>query len=72
MPARGLIAARRSAMTVSVLRPRKSNFTRPTVSVLRVELAGGQVRLLVVIERHQFGGGRSPMTMPAAWVPALR
>ena len=39
---------------------------------LHVELGDRQRRARVAVERHQLVSGRSPMTMPAAWVEAWR
>ena len=69
--ARTRSTARRS--TVSVFRPRKSNFTSPACSThFMLNWVTGIADLRVAVERHELLSGRSPMTTPAAWVEAWR
>jgi hypothetical protein len=59
--------------TVSVLRPRKSNFTRPACSThFMLNWVTGMSERGSRYIGTSCDSGRSPMTMPAAWVEAWR
>jgi hypothetical protein len=68
--------ARRSIafwITVRVLSPRKSNFTRPAASThFMLNWVAGMSDRGSRYNGTSSSNGRSPITTPAAWVDALR
>ena len=59
--------------TVSVFRPRKSNFTRPAASTsFQLNWVTGEFDFGSRVSGTSSTSGRSPMTMPAACVEAWR
>ena len=72
MPRRRISSTARSS-TVSVFRPRKSNFTSPACSTyFMLNWVTGMSERGSRYIGTSSDSGRSPMTMPAAWVEAWR
>ena len=72
MPRRRISLTARSS-TVSVFRPRKSNFTSPACSTyFMLNWVTGMSERGSRYIGTSSDSGRSPMTMPAAWVEAWR